>query len=169
MIAPRSADPYRLPFRVAAVPVATTILGSATSLLPVVTSWAMLPPFGLLMLLGWRLLRPEIWQAWVALPLGLADDILTGRPIGTGMALWTMVLLAIDYSDTRLLWRNHWQEWGIVAVAVLFVTAGDVVLGWMSGADSSLRAVLPACLAGILLFPSILRLCARLDRWRLAR
>ena len=34
-----------------------------------------MPPFGLLVLLAWRLLRPELWRAWVGLPLGLPAEL----------------------------------------------------------------------------------------------
>jgi len=160
-------DPYAPPWRVGATPVLSTIGGSALSLLPIVAPWPALPPTGFLMLLGWRLLRPEMWQAWIGAPLGFVDDILTGRPFGTGMVLWTLCLLMIDQIDTRLLWRDYWQEWAIVAAALGYSIAGAVMLGWIGGAESSLRAMVPQYLVALMTFPLVLRLCAFLDRWRL--
>jgi rod shape-determining protein MreD len=162
-------NPYAMPARAWAVPVASTVAGSALALLPIVTSWALVPPLGLLMLLGWRLLRPEMWPAWIGLPLGLIDDILTGRPLGTGMALWTICLLAIDQIDARLIWRDHWQEWSIAAAALGFAIFGAVALGWIGGSAGSLYAMLPQYVAALLVFPAVLRLCGGLDRWRLRR
>lgn len=162
-------DPYAPPLRVAATPMLSTVAGSAVSLLPVVASWPVLPPGGFLMLLGWRLLRPELWSAWVGAPLGLADDILSGRPIGTAMVLWTLCLLIIDQIDTRVLWRDYWQEWAMVAVALAYAIGGSVVLGWIGGASGSLRAMVPQYLTALFVFPMVLRLCAAIDRWRLRR
>ena len=85
--------------RLQALPVATTLLGSCVNLLPFISTAPVLPPFGLLMALGWRLLRPELWAAWVALPLGLADDLITGTAPGTAMSLWTITFLGIDLLD----------------------------------------------------------------------
>lgn len=157
----------RLRRRAAAVPVVSTIGGSALALLPVVTEVPVLPPFGLLMLLGWRLLRPELWQAWAGLPLGLADDLLSGRPLGTSMVLWTAILLAVEATEDRMVWRGRAEEWLLAAIACGVATMGQWAVARFTGGGSPLRVTAPALAAAILCFPLAQRVCATLDRWRL--
>ena len=60
-------------------PILSVMTGSMlVSILPVIAITPSLPPLGLLMLLGWRLLRPDLWPLWIAAPLGLFDDVLSG-------------------------------------------------------------------------------------------
>ena len=83
------------------VPVVSTMLGSMTVLFPVVATEPLLPPFGLMFFLGWRLLRGDIWPLWAGLFLGAFDDLFSGQPIGTAMCGWTIILLAIDALDRQ--------------------------------------------------------------------
>lgn len=158
-----------LPARLYLVPVASTLAGSAMAALPLVASAPILPPFGLLMALSWRLLRSELWRAWVALPLGLADDLLTGAPLGTAMALWTSCFLVLDVIDNRLMWRDHWQDWAIASVAVAFCLAGGWALAGLEGGSGPMRLVVPQLFITIACVPAATRLCAALDGWRLQR
>jgi rod shape-determining protein MreD len=169
VIAPADTDGVmaRLRRRAAAVPILSTLAGSATVLLPVVAPVPLLPPFGLLVLLGWRLLRPELWPAWVGLPLGLADDLLAGRPLGTAAVAWTLVLTLIDATEDRSPWRGRIEEWLIAALACGTVTLWDWFIARVTGGGGPLRVTTPMLLASILVFPLVQRGCARLDRWRL--
>lgn len=160
----------RSPLRVRGTPIATVMLGSLLpSIIPAITLSPAVPPLGLMMLLGWRLLRPELWPLWIGLPLGLFDDIVTGHPIGTAMCLWTLTLVAIDSLSVRLIWRDYWQDWLIAAIAIIAVA----VLSWFfmhlgpGGGGGPLAVLWPQIGLTILTFPLIARLCARLDRWRL--
>lgn len=149
------------------VPILSTIAGSAIGLLPMVATSAALPPFGLLMLLAWRLLRPEMWPASMALALGFADDLLSGHFLGTSMALWTIALLALDWVDHHLVWRDYWMEWGIAAIAMVAIGAAEWLLNHRPGMTDMLANILPTMIAGILIFPMVVRGTAQLDRWRL--
>jgi rod shape-determining protein MreD len=164
-----SAPPPRtIELRARIVPIASTLVASATALLPTVALSPTWPPFGFLMLLGWRLLRPELWPAWIGLPLGLADDLLTGQTLGTGMVTWTASTLLVDLVEVRLLWRDYWQEWLLAAIAIaLTILGGWAIASWTGGA-TPVALMLPQVVTSILFFPIIGRLCALLDRWRLA-
>lgn len=155
--------------RARAVPVATTMLGSLLHALPVVASAPVLPPFGLLMLLGWRLLRPELWQAWVALPLGLFDDLAAGQPPGSAMTLWTCAFLLLDMLDDRLIWRDYWIEWLVAAVLILFAMLGEWAVAAFTVGARPIWPIVPLMLVTIFCFPLAVRVCAMLDRWRLRR
>src|SRR3546814_13084177 len=75
----------RSPLRTTGTPIIMVILGSVVTILPMIAVTTSLPPFGLLLLLAWRLLRPELWPLWIAVPLGLFDDIMSGQPLGSAM------------------------------------------------------------------------------------
>jgi rod shape-determining protein MreD len=170
MPAPRSSAPptRAIEVRARVVPLLSTLAGSAMALVPTVALWPAWPPFGLLMLLGWRLLRPELWPAWMGLPLGLADDLLTGQTLGTGMVTWTACLMLADLVEVRLLWRDYWQEWVLAAIAIAFAILCAWAIACWTGGATPVRLVLPQVLISILCFPIVGRLCALLDRWRLA-
>lgn len=161
------AEVRRMRQRAAAVPIVSTVLGSCAVLVPVVAEVPVLPPTGLLMLLGWRLLRPELWPSWIGLPLGLADDLISGRPLGTAMVLWTIILLAIEAAEDRMAWRDWWEEWLFAAVSCGVATLGYWAVARFTGGGGPLRITAPVLIASILCFPLALRVCARLDEWRL--
>lgn len=150
------------------VPIASTLAGSlAPLLMPLVAQMPTVPPFGLLTLLAWRLLRPGYWAVWAPLPLGFFDDLVSGQPIGSAMLSWTIAFMAIDLSERSLLWRDYLQDWFVAAAAI----AGCMVLGFLfaltAGGQAPILSIMPQLAASILLFPAVARLCARLDAWRL--
>jgi rod shape-determining protein MreD len=169
MIVGRNGPVDRPPLRTVAVPIASTLAGSAMGLVPMIATEPLLPPFGLMMLLAWRLLRPEMWAAWIALPLGLVDDLVNGHNPGTAMALWTMALLVLDWIDHQFVWRDWWMEWAIAVIATILTEIGIWALSLPIGSHGSIALLLPQLLGSALLFPAILRLTAALDRWRLRR
>lgn len=157
------------PFRTIAVPIGSILLGSAMGLLPVIATEPILPPFGLMMLLGWRQLRQEMWAAWAALPLGLADDLISGHYLGTSMILWTIALLVLDWVDHNLVWRDWWMEWLIAAIGIVAIDIGAWAVSQPLDSRAPITTLIPQLIGAILLFPAILRLTATLDRWRLRR
>jgi rod shape-determining protein MreD len=141
------------------------MLGSLVTIVPVVATIPILPPFGLLMLLAWRLRRPDALRVWAAIPLGFFDDLLSGQPLGSAMLLWTTCMLVTDVLETRLVWRDFWQDWLIAAGAIGFSLIGGRLLASPIGADVE-TAMLFQIAATIMLFPLASRLCAALDRDR---
>ena len=151
------------------VPLVSTILACLLSLLPIIVSSPMIPDFGFLMLIAWRLLRPEMWGPAVALPLGLFNDLVAGHPLGQSMAIWTAAFIIFDIIDSRVLFRDYWMDWLIASVAI----AGYVFAGWyvgtLMGNTVNFTVMLPQLGATILAYPIVARLVLALDRWRLAR
>ena len=152
-----------------AVPVITTIMASLIDLLPFIASRPLVPDFAFLTLIAWRLLRPEIWTAQMALPLGLANDLIAGHPIGQSMALWTLTLLLFDLADSRVGYRDFWMDWLFAAAAVLGYAAGGWWIGMAMGSRMSFLVLGPQILLSLLAYPLVARLILRLDRWRLSR
>lgn len=150
------------------LPIISTILGSMMTLLPIVASSPVLPPFGLLMLLSWRLIRPELWPIWIGLPLGLVDDLFSGQPLGSAMLIWTVILLGIDQADRRILFRDYWQDWFIASIAIIVGLIGGLFTANAAGGNAKMMLIMPQMLVSVLMFPIVARFCVLLDRWRLS-
>ena len=168
-IAGSSAEVAMRDLRRRFVPVASTIFAILLALLPIVMTAPLLPDLGFLVLLTWRLLRPEIWTAQTALMLGLVSDLVAGHPIGQSMALWTMTFLALDLLDSRLGFRDYLMDWLIAAGAIIFHTAGVWYIALLMGSDVRFGIMIPQIGLSVLAYPVAARLVLALDRWRLAR
>ena len=152
------------------IPFASTVFAMLLGLMPIIASSLWMPNLAFLILITWRLLRPEIWQAQVALGLGLlADLIVPGAPPGQSMLLWTIVFLGLDYADHLLGVRDYWLDWVLAAAAILFHSAGVWYIALLMGAKVSFLIMVPQILLSILAYPLMARIVLRLDRWRLSR
>ena len=151
------------------VPAVTVVATSLLAALPIVDQSGWYPDFGFLVLIGWRLLRSDPWPGWWAAPMGLANDLLNGFPIGFSVVLWTATMLALDLVDRRTMWRDYWIEWGLAAVLI----AIDECLQWwvagLAGARLPIETIVPPLAISICAFPLCGWLVARVDRWRLGR
>lgn len=152
-----------------AVPMISVVVASLLSALPIISATGWWPDFGLLMLLGWRMLRADAWPVWAAAPLGLAHDLLTAGPLGLAMATWTAFMIAMDLIDRRTQWRDYWIEW---VVAACFLTLAELAqwnVARLAGAPVRFAAAWPSIPIAILSFPLAAALATRLDRWRLGQ
>jgi len=149
-------------------PVATVLICSMLpSLLPIVAQTPLLPPFGFMAFIAWRLLRADVWPLWIGLPLGLFDDVMSGQPIGSAVFLWTAVLLAFEAESRRHFWRDYRHDWMSASLAIIFLLLGDWAFVHMSGDGGPVVQIVPQIAYSIGLFPLVVRICAALDRWRL--
>ncbi len=151
------------------IPAGFVVAASLLSALPIVTTSGWYPDFGFLVLIAWRLLRSDPWPAWWAAPLGLANDLIVGTPVGLSVALWTSTMLLLDLIDRRTMWRDYWIEW---ALAALLLLANETVEWWAAsvmGAPTPFSMVLPPLLIATFAFPIAAWLVGRADRWRLGR
>ena len=166
MAPPRSPfDPAPPRLQVRVVPWLSVLAGSMITLWPVIADFPILPPFGLMMLLGWRLLRPETFRIWAPLPLGLFDDLLSGQPLGSAMLLWTLCFFAIDLIDERIVFRTFRQDWLIAGGGIAFCLLGGRFFSAPFAAHVD-TVLLLQIVVSILLFPFAARVCAWLDRKR---
>jgi len=156
-------------FRSRWVPMLSTLAAILLALLPFVPASPLIPNLGFLMLITWRLLRPEIWSAQAALGFGLAADLVAGNPIGQSMLLWTITFLAFDYVDSRLGFRDYMMDWLLAAAALLFHGAGIWYIALLMGSETRFTVMIPQIGLSILAYPIAARLVLALDRWRLAR
>ncbi len=149
--------------RMVGIPVATVMLGSMLTLLPVISTAPLLPPFGFMALVAWRQLHRTLWPVWITLPLGLFDDMLSGQPIGSAILLWTLAFLALELFDRRMIWRDVWQEWGLAALLTTSVLLGGLLVANAKGGNADAVILLPQIIISALLIPMVTRGCALLD------
>lgn len=156
-------DPAPLPVAALIVPSGSVIAGSLLTLLPIIASMPMLPPFGFMMLLGWRLARIEALPVWSPLALGLIDDLVSGQPFGNAMVFWTITFIIIDLLDQRLVARDFWQDWLVASAAI----AAYLLFGRLVA--SPLRAhvdaiVLVQIVVAVMLYPVMAQFVSWLDQ-----
>jgi rod shape-determining protein MreD len=168
-IAGSSRDVALLGFRRQWVPILSTLAAALLGLAPFVANAPLIPDFAFLVLLAWRLLRPEMWQAHIALPLGLFNDLVAGHPIGQSMALWTLTFLLLDLVDSRVGWRDYWTDWLFAGVAILLYSVGGWYVARLMGSVVPYSVLLPQLALSIFAYPLVARLVVGLDRWRLSR
>jgi rod shape-determining protein MreD len=143
------------------IAIGSILAGSLVTLLPIIASVPFLPPFGLLMLLGWRLSRPHTLPVWAAAPLGLFDDLVSGQPLGSATLLWQCCSLMLDLVDTRLIARDYWQDWLLAGGSIaLCLVAGRVFATSLSAQVDA--ALLLQITVSVALFPLVTRLCTAL-------
>ena len=151
------------------VPTASVVAASFLAALPIVTTSGWYPDFGFLVLISWRLLRSDPWPAWWAAPMGLANDLITGGPIGLSVALWSATMLALDLIDRRTMWRDYWIEWVLAAVLIAINEWLQWRVAAVDGARVPLAAIAPPIAISIFVFPLSAWLVSRIDTWRLGR
>ena len=151
------------------IPAATVIAASLLGTLPIVSLSGWWPDFGFLALIGWRLLRSDPWPAWWAAPLGLANDLITGSPVGLSVALWTATMILLDLIDRRTMWRDYWIEWALAALLVFLSETAEWWIAGLMGAPVPVRRIVPPLIISVFAFPIAAWAVARLDRWRLGR
>ena len=151
------------------VPVGSTLAAAMLILLPIVATSTYVPDFAFLTLIAWRLLRPEMWTATTALPLGLFNDLVAGHPLGQSMALWTLTFLMLDLVDSRAMFRDYWMDWLLASVFILLYVSGGWLVAVLMGSHTSYSTLWPQIALSIFTYPLIARLVVALDRWRLTR
>ncbi|MES2782839.1 MAG: rod shape-determining protein MreD [Pseudomonadota bacterium] len=151
-----------------AIPIASIVLASMVTTLPIFSSQPLLPPFGLLMFLSWRLMRPGLLPVWSGVPFGLMDDLFSGQPFGSAGLLWSLAMLIIEIIDSRAIWRDYVQDWLIAALLITAVLLAGLWIAGLAYSAPEPMILLPQIILSILLYPLVVRICARLDSWRLA-
>lgn len=136
--------------------------GSLVTILPWSGTLPLLPPFGLLMMLSWRLLAPLSLRVWAPALLGLFDDLVSGQPVGSAMLLWTLAYFLVEAMDARSGVRDFVQSWAIAAVAIALCLAGGRLVATPLGAHVDSVLLLQIVIA-ILIFPATARMVAWID------
>jgi len=152
-----------------AMPWLSILIGSLLPVFFIATALPLMPPTGYLMLIAWRLLRPGLLPVWAGFPLGLFDDLFSGQPLGSGIFLWSLTMIALEVLDRRIPWRSFLQDWIAATLALLGYLITAFLLSGAEPGTPALIALGPQALLSVLLFPAAARLASALDRLRLTR
>lgn len=152
-----------------AVPWLSIMLASMATYLPVIASAPVMPPLGYMMLVTWRILRPGLLPVWAGLPLGAFDDLYSGQPVGSGVVLWSLTMLAMEIIDERYLWRGFVQDWMAAAGLFSAYLLMGALLAAVAAGHLALVVVAPQAVLTIALYPTVAGLVTLLDRLRLMR
>lgn len=152
-----------------ALPWLSILAGSLFPVFFIASALPLLPPTGFMLFVAWRLVRPGLLPVWAGAPLGLFDDLFSGQPLGSGILLWSLTMLAIDLLDRRFPWRSFAQDWIASSLVLLAYILAAFALSGASPTTFALVALGPQALLSVLLFPAAARLVAALDRLRLTR
>ena len=174
---PRSrSDPFgsrinraHSPILALGLPWFTIMLGSLTPWLPILAPAPVLPPFGFMVLLAWRLLRPGLLPLWAGMPLGMFDDLYSGQPFGSAVLLFSLTLLVIEVIEYRFPWRGFLLDWGLATVILAVYLAVAALISGARLTPVQLTVIVPQLLLSIVLYPFVAHLVALLDRLRLMR
>ena len=151
--------------RARAIPWLTVMAGSLMTIVPLIATIPILPPFGFVMLLAWRLLARYALRPWAAAPLGLFDDLLSGQPLGSAVLLWSLAFVAIDMIEQRLVYRDFWQDWLIASGGIACCVIGGRFLGVRVGTHVD-TVLLAQIVITMMLFPLAARIVAMIERRR---
>jgi rod shape-determining protein MreD len=113
-------------------------------------------------------MRPGLLPVWSGVPFGLMDDLFSGQPFGSAGLLWSLAMLVIEIIDYRAKWRDYQQDCLIAALLITAVLLGGWWIAGIGHAASGPMVLFPQIILSILLYPLVVRICARLDSWRLA-
>ena len=152
-----------------AVPWISIMLGSLAPLLPIIPPAPIVPPLGFLMMIAWRVMRPGLLPLWAGFPLGLFDDLFSGQPLGSGVLLFSLAMIAIELTELRFPWRGFWQDWLTATLLFMLYLALAAIFAGARVSTIQLEVIVPQLLLCVVLFPIIVRIVALLDRLRLRR
>lgn len=152
-----------------ATPWLVIMAGSLLPVLPMVSGLPFVPPFGYLLLLAWRFIRPGLLPPWAGVPLGMFDDLYSGQPFGSAILFWSLSLLVIDLLEVRIPWRNFVLDWGMASLLILAYLLCRIGLSGAGGLFELAPLIAPQFLLSVLLYPMIGRIVALFDRLRLLR
>jgi rod shape-determining protein MreD len=157
------------PWRAVSVPYVSIMLGSVLPVLLIADTMPLLPSFGFLLLLAWRMVRPGLLPLWGGAPLGAFDDLFSGQPFGSAILLWSLAMIAIEVIETRFPWRGFWQDWFTASVIAVIYWLATLLFSGTTVTPEMLSVAAPQALLAVLLYPIIARVVAGLDRFRLSR
>lgn len=156
-----------LPVLAVGTPWALVMLGSLAPLLPLVASAPVVPPLGFLFLMAWQQLRPGLFPVWAGLPLGLFDDLFSGQPMGSAMALWSVATIGMDYFEARFPWRGFALDWLLAALVIAVYLMLALYFANLAGGATPVRVLMPQLAVAILAYPMAARIVGWADRFRL--
>lgn len=156
-------------WRILAGPILSVLMGSIITTLPFFSDTPILPPFGFMIFIAWRLLRPGMWPMWAGLPFGLFDDVFSGALFGSAAFTWSIAMLVAEFIDSRVIWRDHMFDWLIASLLMSLYLVISLLIISAVQVQPSFIIIIPQILFSIALHPLAVRFCAAIDNWRLSK
>ena len=156
-------------WRILFAPIVSVFMGSLITTMPFFSDLPILPPYGFMIFIAWRLLRPGMWPMWVGMPFGLFDDIFSGALFGSAALTWSIAMLVIEFIDSRIIWRDHMLDWLIASILIVIYLFGSLLIISTIQTLPSLWIIIPQIIFSIALYPLVVRFCAKVDNWRLSQ
>ncbi|MXO85252.1 rod shape-determining protein MreD [Altererythrobacter aurantiacus] len=151
------------------VPWASIMLGSILPLFVITAAIPWMPPLGYLTMIAWRIVRPGLLPMWAGFPLGLFDDLFSGQPLGSGILLFSLTLIAFEVIEARFPWRSFAQDWFTTGLCIIVYILFAMIVSGAKITGTLLFVMVPQIVLAILLFPLLARFISHLDRFRLVR
>ncbi|MFQ5773464.1 MAG: rod shape-determining protein MreD [Kiloniellaceae bacterium] len=85
------------------------------------------PSFGLIAVYYWTIYRPDLMPSWAVFPIGMAQDLLGGGPLGINVVVLLVLCAAIGAQRRFLATGSFALVWAIF----LPVAAGAFLLAWL--------------------------------------
>lgn len=158
-----------LPLLAVGLPWLSVMLLSMATFSPVIASAPVMPPLSFMMLIAWRVLRPYLLPVWAGAPLGAFDDLFSGQPFGSGIMLWSLAMIAMEFIDARFRYRGFLQDWLVAATLFASYILLCALISSIGTGALALHILVPQVFLSILLYPAVTGLLTVLDRLRLAR
>jgi len=149
-----------------AAPWLTIVAASIVPGWPLIAMAPVMPPLGYMTMLAWRQLRPGLLPVWAGFPLGLVDDLFSGQPLGSGLVLWSITMIALEIIEARFPWRNFLTDWLVASLFILGCIALEAVV---AGQGSGWALLVPQMVISVMGYPLVGRSVGWIDRWRLTR
>ncbi len=140
------------------LPILISVVLALAAVLPVgLPQWGvMAPPFLLIGVFYWSIVRPDLLPPTAAFLLGLLQDLLTGMPLGSGALIMTITQWTMRGQQRYLINRPFFLMWAAFAPVVMI--AG--VLDWLIYAlftfhPAPIDGALVRMVLGFVLFPVV--------------
>lgn len=141
----------------------------ASALVPLVTTSLILPDLPLALLISWRLYRPDQLAPWIALPLGFANDLFLGLPVGISATVWPLTIFVLALIEPRFPLRDIRMDWLLAATLICLAALLNWQLLSITHYPLPLTPMLINIGVTILFFPLVARLAAWMERrWLVA-
>lgn len=124
-----------------------------------------MPALGLMAVLAWALLQPELMPPWVAFLIGGIADLLFGQPLGVNATSFALAAGAMRLAAPMMGRNGLMFDWLAVSVLLLLVMLLTGPLMALAGRAAALMPLLlMQWLTSVLAWPLLARACAAMQR-----
>lgn len=146
-----------------AVPALVAMLFQLLMLAPVPLAVPAMPQLGLMAVLAWALLQPQLMAPWVAFLVGALADLLAGQPLGVCATAFALAAGAMRLATPVLGKSGLMFDWLAVSLILLAFMALTGPLLALAGRPVPMLPLVLQWLTSILAWPLVARSCAAIQ------